>query len=57
LPAEHSVAALVEAAGLRVLMRDECDDWLDRQRRFYEQILAEENDMAEPAIRMLAEEA
>lgn len=57
LPPEYSVAALVEAAGLRVLKGDEHDDWLDQQRSFYEQVIAADNDTAEPALRMLAEEA
>jgi ubiquinone/menaquinone biosynthesis C-methylase UbiE len=57
LPPEHSVAALVMAAGLRALMCDDCDNWLDQQDRFYEQIIAADSDMAEPALRMLAEEA
>jgi ubiquinone/menaquinone biosynthesis C-methylase UbiE len=57
LPPEHSVGALIEAAGLGVLMCDERDNWMDQQDRFYEQVIGADNEMAEPALRMLAEEA
>lgn len=56
LPPEHSVAPLAEAAGLRILVREECDGWLEQQRMFYEHVIAEDSDTAEPAHGMLAEE-
>lgn len=59
LPPEYSIAdagALVEAAGLRVLVREECDDWLEQQRTFFQRVIAEDGDNAEPALRSLAEE-
>jgi ubiquinone/menaquinone biosynthesis C-methylase UbiE len=59
LPAAYSIAdagALAEAAGLRVLVREERDDWLDQERAFYQRVIAEDSDQAEPALRMLAEE-
>jgi ubiquinone/menaquinone biosynthesis C-methylase UbiE len=59
LPPDYSitdVAALAVAAGLRILVRQECDDWLEQQRAFYQQVIAEDSDQAEPAIRMLADE-
>jgi hypothetical protein len=37
-------------------VRQECDDWLEQQRAFYQQVIAEDSDQAEPAIRMLADE-
>jgi ubiquinone/menaquinone biosynthesis C-methylase UbiE len=59
LPFEYSIAdagALVEAAGLRVLVREERDDWLAQQRTFFQHVIAEDNDDAEPALRSLAQE-
>jgi len=56
LPPEHSVAPLAGAAGLRMLVREDCPDWLEQQRTFYEHVIAEDSDTAEPALRMLAEE-
>lgn len=59
LPAEYSIvdaAALVEAAGLRLLVREECDDWLQQQRTFFQRVIADDRDNAEPALRSLAEE-
>jgi ubiquinone/menaquinone biosynthesis C-methylase UbiE len=50
------VAALVEAAGLRVLVREERDDWQELERAFYLRVIAEDSDQAEPAVRLLAEE-
>ena len=57
LPPEYSVAALVEAVGLRILVREDCDDWLQQQRTLYEQVIAGDSDRAGPALRMRAEEA
>ena len=59
LPPSYSIAdtaALAEAAGLRVLVREECDDWLEQERTFYQHVIAEDGDEAEPALRLLAEE-
>jgi hypothetical protein len=39
-----------------VLVREECDDWLEQERTFYQQVIAEDSDVAEPALRLLAEE-
>jgi ubiquinone/menaquinone biosynthesis C-methylase UbiE len=50
------VGALVEAAGLRLLLREEPADWLERQRAMFERVVAEDSDTAEPALRSLAEE-
>jgi ubiquinone/menaquinone biosynthesis C-methylase UbiE len=58
LPVGHSianVAALAEAAGLHVVAREEHDDWLEREREFHRRVIAEDNEGAEPALRMLAE--
>jgi hypothetical protein len=60
LPPSYSIAsagALAEAAGLRVLRREERDDWLEQERAFYQRVIAGDSDQAEPALRMLAEEA
>ena len=57
LPPQDSIAALAEAAGLRITVCEECDDWLERQRTFYQHVIAEDSDQAEPALRLLAEEA
>ncbi len=59
LPPEYSitdVGALVEAAGLRVLVREECDHWLELQQTFFQHVIAEDSDDAEPALHSLAEE-
>ena len=60
LPAPYSIAdggALAGAAGLRVLVREERDDWLERERAFYQRVIAEDSEQAEPALRLLAGEA
>jgi SAM-dependent methyltransferase len=59
LPSSFSLTdagALAEAAGLRILVREERDDWLGQQRAFYEQVVAADSDTAEPAFRLLAGE-
>jgi ubiquinone/menaquinone biosynthesis C-methylase UbiE len=59
LPAVYSIAdaaALAQAAGLRVLVREERDDWQDLERAFYRRVIAEDSDQAEPALRLLAGE-
>jgi hypothetical protein len=50
------VSALVEAAGLRLLVCEEPEGWLELQRAMLEQVVAEDSDAAEPALRSLAEE-
>lgn len=57
LPPQDSIAPLIEAAGLRILVCEERDDWLEQQHAFYQQVIAEDSDQAEPALRLLAEEA
>ena len=60
LPPPYSIAdvsTLAVAAGLRVLAREERDDWLEQERAFYQRVIAEDSDQAEPALRLLAEEA
>jgi len=45
LPSSFFIAdtgALAEAAGLRVLVREERGDWLEQQRRFYRRVIAED---------------
>ncbi len=57
LPATYSmadVAALVHAAGMRVVVCEERDDWQDRERAFYQRVIAEDSDQAEPVLRLLA---
>jgi ubiquinone/menaquinone biosynthesis C-methylase UbiE len=49
--------ALVEAASLRLLVREERPDWLERQEVLFERVVAEDSESAEPALRSLAEEA
>lgn len=49
--------ALVEAAGLRLLVREEHPEWLEAQRQLYEQAIAADGDDAEPAVSSLADEA
>jgi ubiquinone/menaquinone biosynthesis C-methylase UbiE len=56
LPPQYSIAALAEAAGLRILVHEERDDWLAQQRTFFQQVIAEDSDTAEPALRLLAED-
>jgi len=59
LPPEYSitdVGALVEAAGLRVLVREECSHWLELQQTFFQHVIAEDGDDVEPALHSLAEE-
>jgi ubiquinone/menaquinone biosynthesis C-methylase UbiE len=59
LPSSFSIAdaaALAEAAGLHVVVREERDDWLGQQRAFYQQVIAADSDTAEPALRLLAAE-
>jgi len=50
------VCELVEAAGLRVLLREEHPEWLERQNQLYAKAIAADSDDAEPAVRSLAEE-
>ena len=60
LPPSYAIAnagALAAAAGLRVLSREERDDWLEQERAFYQRVIAGDSDQAEPALRSLAEEA
>ena len=59
LPATYAIAdadALAEAAGLQVLVREEHDDWQEQERAFYQRVIAEDGDDAEPALRLLAQE-
>ena len=56
LPPEDSIAALVEAAGLRMLVHEQRDDWLEQQQAFFERLIAEDSDQAEPVLRLLAED-
>jgi ubiquinone/menaquinone biosynthesis C-methylase UbiE len=59
LPSSFAIigaAELAQAAGLRVLVREERDDWLNQQRAFYQHAVAADGDTAEPALRMLAGE-
>ena len=59
LPASYAIAdagALAEAAGLQVLLREERDDWQEQERAFYQRVIAEDGDDAEPALRLLAQE-
>ena len=59
LPEVYSIAdaaALAEAAGLRVLAREERSDWQELQQAFYQRVIAEDSDQAEPAVRVLAGE-
>ena len=59
LPASYAIAdagALAEAAGLQVVLREERDDWQEQERTFYQRVIAEDGDDAEPALRLLAQE-
>ena len=50
------VGRLAEAAGLHVVLREEHPEWLEGQRRLYENAIAADSEDAEPAVRSLAEE-
>ena len=50
------VSGLAEAAGLRVLVREEHDDWQEQELTHYRRAIAEDSDDAEPALRMIAGE-
>jgi ubiquinone/menaquinone biosynthesis C-methylase UbiE len=50
------VRALAWAAGLRVLAREEHDDWQEQELMLYRRAIAEDSDDAEPALRMIAGE-
>ncbi len=50
------IGQLVEAAGLRLLLREEHPEWLERQNALYESAIAVDGDDAEPAVRAFAEE-
>ena len=59
LPSSFAIAdaaALAEAAGLHIVVREEHDDWLDQQQAFYQQAIAADSDSAEPTLRLLAAE-
>jgi ubiquinone/menaquinone biosynthesis C-methylase UbiE len=59
LPASYAIAdagALAEAAELQVLLCEEHDDWQEQERAFYQRVIAEDGDNAEPALRLLAQE-
>jgi ubiquinone/menaquinone biosynthesis C-methylase UbiE len=56
LPPEDSIAVLVEAAGLRMLVHEQRDDWLEQQQAFFQRLIAEDSDQAEPVLRLLAED-
>jgi SAM-dependent methyltransferase len=47
---------LVERAGLRLLLREEHPEWIERQNALYESAIAADDGDAEPAIRAFAEE-
>jgi ubiquinone/menaquinone biosynthesis C-methylase UbiE len=47
---------LVESNGLRLTLREEHPEWMDRQTAMFERVIAEDRDDAEPAVRRLAEE-
>jgi SAM-dependent methyltransferase len=60
LPPVYSISdagTLAGAAGLRIIAREERDDWLGQERAFYQSVIAQDSDQAEPALRLLAEEA
>jgi ubiquinone/menaquinone biosynthesis C-methylase UbiE len=50
------VGRVVEDSGLCLLLREEHPEWLERQNALYESAIAADGDVAEPAIRALAEE-
>jgi ubiquinone/menaquinone biosynthesis C-methylase UbiE len=47
---------LVESNGLRLILREEHPEWMDRQTEMFERVIAEDSDDAEPAVKRLAEE-
>jgi ubiquinone/menaquinone biosynthesis C-methylase UbiE len=47
---------LVERNGLRLLLREEQPEWLERMTEMYGRVIAEDSEDAEPAVRRLAEE-
>jgi ubiquinone/menaquinone biosynthesis C-methylase UbiE len=51
------VGQVVEAAGLRLVLREEHPEWLARQNELYESAIAADAEDAEPAVRALADEA
>lgn len=51
------VGRLAEAAGLRVVLREEHPEWLERQQTLYENAIAADNEDAEEAVRSFADEA
>ena len=60
LPPVYSIAdagALAGSAGLCVITREERDDWLGQEQAFYQSVIAQDSDQAEPALGLLAEEA
>ena len=52
----NDAGGLVERNGLRLILREEHPEWMDRQTVMFERVIAEDNDDAEPALRRLAEE-
>jgi ubiquinone/menaquinone biosynthesis C-methylase UbiE len=52
----RDAGSLVESNGLRLILREEHPDWMDRQTEIFERAIAEDSDDAEPAVRRLAEE-
>jgi len=59
LPDVYSIgnaAGLAEAAGLQVAACEERDDWQELERSFYQRMIAEDSEQAEPAVRLLANE-
>jgi SAM-dependent methyltransferase len=50
------VGRLVESAGLRLLLREEHPEWLERQNALYESAIAADDENAEPAVRAFADE-
>ena len=52
------VRTLAGAAGLRVLVREEHDDWQEQEQELmlYRRAIAEDSDGAEPALRLMAAE-
>ena len=60
LPPGYSIAdagALAGTAGLRVLAREEHDDWLEQEAALHQRVAAEHSDNAEPGLRLLADAA
>jgi hypothetical protein len=50
-----SIADAGALTELRVLAREERDDWVGHQRAYYGRVIGEDSDEAEPALRLLAE--